>query len=147
TATVPLKGGAMLHLVQKTRYPWEGKVEVYVSELLDNDGAPTSRALDLHLRVPGWCKEGWSVKLKGAKQDLRAEKGYVRLSRTWKGGDAVELELPMPVERVYADPKVKANVGRVALQRGPVVYCLEGVDNGGKVRNLVLPRSAKVSAG
>src|SRR5262249_55245018 len=56
------------------------------------------------------------------------------------------LDLPMPVERVHAHPKVKANAGRVALQRGPVVYCLEGADNAGKVRNLCLPPQAKLSA-
>src|SRR5439155_13296275 len=61
-------------------------------------------------------------------------------------GDTVRLSLPMPVERVYAHPRVKADVGRVALQRGPVVYCLEGVDNGGQPRSFVLRRDAKLTA-
>ena len=77
---------------------------------------------------------------------LKEEKGYLQISRTWKSGDVVRLGLPMPVERVYADPHVKADAGRVALQRGPVVYCLEGVDNDGQVRNLVLPPDAKLTA-
>jgi DUF1680 family protein len=144
TATVPLKD-ASVRLVQKTRYPWEGRVTISV-ELLDRDKKPTARTFDLHLRIPGWCKDGWAVKVNGTRQDLKAEKGYIRLSRTWKSGDVVELDLPMPVERVHAHPKVKANAGRVALQRGPVVYCLEGADNGGKVRNLALPRDARLSS-
>jgi hypothetical protein len=77
---------------------------------------------------------------------LKADKGSLRIARIWKSGDVVRLSLPMPVERVYADPHVKADAGRVALQRGPVVYCLEGVDNGGQVRNLVLPKDAKLTA-
>jgi hypothetical protein len=75
-----------------------------------------------------------------------AANGFVRIHRDWKAGDVVRLELPMPVERVYAHPKVKADVGRVAIQRGPIVYCLEGADNGGQVRNLVLPRDAPLTA-
>jgi len=76
----------------------------------------------------------------------RPASGYVAVDRTWKAGDVVCLRLPMTVERAYAHPNVKADVGRVALQRGPVVYSLEGVDNGGHVRNLCLPKDAKLSA-
>jgi DUF1680 family protein len=61
------------------------------------------------------------------------------LTRRWQEGDQVELDLPMPVERVYAHPKVREAVGRVALQRGPVVYCLEEVDNGPNLSAIVLP--------
>jgi hypothetical protein len=65
--------------------------------------------------------------------------------RKWKKGDVVEIKFAMPVERVHADPNVKADVGRVALQRGPIVYCLEGIDNNGTVRNLVLPPESKLT--
>ena len=103
-------------------------------------------AFDLHLRVPGWCDGEPAVTVNGEKlSGLKAEKGYLKIARTWKSGDVVRLSLPMPVERVYADPHVKADEGRVALQRGPVVYCLEGVDNDGQVRNLVLPKDAKLT--
>jgi DUF1680 family protein len=78
---------------------------------------------------------------------LRVRDGYVALSRTWKAGDVVRLVLPMPVMRVYADPRVKADEGRVALQRGPIVYCLEGVDNDNRPRTFVLPRKAELTAG
>ena len=71
---------------------------------------------------------------------IELAKGYVSLSRRWQAGDAVELDLPMPVRRVAADEKVQADRGRVALERGPLVYCAEWPDNpNGKVRNLLLP--------
>jgi uncharacterized protein len=137
-ATVPLEGGEV-RLAQKTNYPWDGDVEITVT--------PQKRfAFDLNLRIPGWCRAGPTLSVNGEKVSVKAEKGYVRVHRTWKAGDVVRLSLPMPVERVHADPHVKADVGRVALRRGPVVYCLEGVDNGGSVRNLCLPKEAKLTA-
>jgi hypothetical protein len=86
------------------------------------------------------------VKPAALRPSLRVANGYVKLTRSWKRGDVVRLMLPMPVERVYADPHVKADAGRVALQRGPIVYCLEGVDNAGKPRSFALPKTAKLSA-
>jgi DUF1680 family protein len=138
TATVSLESGKV-KLTEKTNYPWDGDIEITVEP-------EKSQAFDLHLRIPGWCKEGALLTVNGEVVPVKAEKGYVRIGRTWKAGDVVRLRLPMPVQRVYADPHVKADVGRVALQRGPVVYCLEGVDNGGHVRNLCLPRDARLSA-
>src|SRR5262249_34483174 len=79
-------------------------------------------------------------------KDATARRGYVKLARTWKRGDTVKLHLPMPVERVHAHPKVKADVGRGARQRGPVAVCLQGGDNPGRVRNLSLPPDATVDA-
>jgi DUF1680 family protein len=138
-ATVPLTAGKV-ELVQKTRYPWDGDVTLTLQPA-------KPFAFDLHLRIPGWCRSGWSVSVNGTPvKDAKAQRGYVKLARTWKRGDVVKLHLPMPVERVHAHPKVKADVGRVALQRGPVVFCLEGVDNAGRVRNLCLPPEAKVTA-
>jgi DUF1680 family protein len=138
TATVPLDGGKV-KLTQATRYPWDGEVKITV--------APEKRfAFTLHVRVPGWCKAFPVIEVNGNRLvDVISSKGYVGISRTWAPGDVVRLVFPMPVERVYADPHVKADVGRVALQRGPVVYCLEGVDNG-KPRSFVLPRDAKLDA-
>jgi DUF1680 family protein len=74
------------------------------------------------------------------------ERGYARIDREWQPGDRVELTLAMPVERIEAHPRVRQNAGRVALQRGPVVYCLEEVDNGPDMASVVLPRDAKLSA-
>jgi DUF1680 family protein len=138
STTVPLDNGKV-KLKEETKYPWDGEVTVTVEP-------EKELAFDLHLRVPGWCEEAPTLTVNGERQPVTASKGYVTLSRQWKAGDSVKLVLPMPVQRVYADPHVKADVGRVALMRGPVVYCLEGVDNGGSVRNLVLPKEAKLEA-
>jgi DUF1680 family protein len=138
-AVVDLKGGKV-KLTQETNYPWEGNIQITVEP-------EKSFAFDVYLRVPGWCKSSPKVAVnREPVEKAAAAEGYIKISRTWKKGDMIRLELPMPVERVYAHPKVKADVGRVALQRGPVVYCLEGVDNDGRVRNLCLPRDAKLSA-
>jgi DUF1680 family protein len=139
TATVPLEGGTV-KLKQETRYPWEGEITLTVEP-------ETPFTFELHLRVPGWCTLSSTLTVNGEKLAVaKTDNGYLKIKRTWKKGDVVQLVLPMPVERVYADPHVKADVGRVALQRGPLVYCLEGVDNTGQVRNLVLPRNAQLSA-
>ena len=68
------------------------------------------------------------------------------MRRSWAAYDTVVLTLPMPIERVYANQRVAADVGRVALQRGPVVYCLEGVDNGSDLNAIILPRGSKLTA-
>ena len=71
--------------------------------------------------------------------------GYLSIKRLWNAADTIELELPMPPERIYAHPLVKENVGRVALKRGPLVYCVEEIDNpGGRVQQLGLPRDARI---
>ncbi|HEX5442262.1 MAG TPA: beta-L-arabinofuranosidase domain-containing protein [Pirellulales bacterium] len=138
TADVKLDGGP-LKVTQATRYPWDGHIEMTLH--------PASEmTFDLKLRVPGWCHSA-TVSINGQKASLpEAKHGYLTVSRTWRGGDRVTLDLAMPVERVYADPHVKADVGRVALQRGPMVYCLEGTDNDGHVRNVCLPREAELSS-
>ena len=140
TARVTLDGGKVT-LIQNTNYPWDGDVQITVKP-------EASFAFTLCLRIPGWCRSEPSITVNGqAHEHVKAEKGYVPITRTWKSGDIVRLSLPMPVERIHADSRVKADVGRVSLQRGPVVYCLEGVDNDGNGRNLVLPKEAKLSAG
>jgi DUF1680 family protein len=139
TATVPLAGGKV-KLVQQTDYPWQEDITITVHP-------EKAFAFDLHLRIPSWCKRAPSLSLNGTEfKEVVSDRGYVSISRTWQDGDVIQLRLLMPVERVYADPRVKADAGRVALQRGPVVYCLEGVDNHDRVRNLVLPRTARLTA-
>jgi DUF1680 family protein len=116
-------GGTDVRLEVTTNYPWEGSVK-----LEPKVESPAKFAL--RLRKPGWAREA-KVTVNGeAVATPTEDRGYLVLEREWKTGDAVTLELPMPVERVVANPKVKADAGQVALQRGPLVYCVEAVDNG-----------------
>ncbi|HOA72015.1 MAG TPA: glycoside hydrolase family 127 protein [Phycisphaerae bacterium] len=139
TAKASIPSGPV-KLTQKTDYPWSGDVSITVE--------PAQPAeFTLSLRIPQWWCSSPAVKVAGRPlHDMVLDKGYVRIRREWKPGDTVELSLSMPVQRMQAHPQVTANVGRVALQRGPIVYCLEAVDNGGRVADLVLPRDAKLAA-
>ena len=137
-AAVPL-GDQKIRVIQKTRYPWEGKVTIQVEPERE---APFA----VCLRMPGWCEKA-EVRVNGQaprSADLRS--GYLRLAQEWKRGDRIDLDLEMPVRRVYANPNVAADRGRVALQRGPIIYCLEGADNGGHVLNLSLPQDSRLTA-
>lgn len=119
-------------LTQKTNYPWEEKVRIEIS-------SPEATRFTLALRLPGWCKRP-AVSVNGEEIALAGimENGYALIGREWKNGDTVELTLAMPVEKMAAHPGVKENAGKIALQRGPVVYCLEEVDNGANLHNLVI---------
>ncbi|MGE0481428.1 MAG: beta-L-arabinofuranosidase domain-containing protein [Phycisphaerae bacterium] len=112
--------GPALQIRQRTRYPWDGAVE------LDVAGAP-DREFTLALRIPGWCRS-YSLRVNGERHPTRLSGGYARITRRWADADRVALAWDMPIERVESDPRVVANRGRVALQRGPLVYCIEGVD-------------------
>ena len=96
------------------------------------------------------CEGGASaqpnLRINGQPATLDLHHGFARLARSWRKGDTVELDLPMPIRRVLAHPAVQDNVGRVALQRGPIVYCAEGVDHDGHALNLVLPDETNLSA-
>lgn len=130
-AETHLPGGNVV-LRQSGRYPWEGHIKLSVEPERDMEFA-------LNVRLPGWCVEP-RLQLNGkpltAFENVR---GYASLHRKWQKGDVVELLLPMPVRRLKAHPRIEADRGRMALQRGPLVYCLEAVDNGGHVQNLVIP--------
>lgn len=155
SADVEMDGGRKLRVVQETRYPWDGTVSITLQP-------DRERRLDLRVRVPGWARgeavpgelyrfadasdAKVTLKVNGQPAPLVLEKGYAKLDRRWRTGDVVELVLPMPVRRVAAHPSVEADQGRVALQRGPLVYAAEWPDNpGGKVRNLLLPDAAALS--
>jgi DUF1680 family protein len=131
--------GQRLVLRQETACPWEGMVTIRVE--LDRP-----LAFGLRLRIPGWCR-GATMKLNGEVIDVPGivEKGYVRLEREWRDGDVVRLDLPMPIERLYAHPNVRADAGRVALQRGPLIYCLEACDHTAPPGHIVLPASSALT--
>jgi hypothetical protein len=141
-------GGSKVRLVQTTRYPWEGDVKISVEP-------DQAEAFAIHVRVPGWARnqpvpsnlyafirqssDEASLRINGQNAPLELADGYARIERTWKKGDTIELHLPMPVRRVTSHANVTSNRNKVALQRGPIVYCLEGPDNNDKVLDLVIP--------
>ena len=120
TATVKL-GGRDVTVKVETRYPWTGDVKLK----LGLKGKVKSR---IYLRIPSWCKR-YVLSVNGNAVEPPVEKGYAVLSGTWKDADEINLEMDMPVEVVEADPRVKEDVGKRAVQRGPLVYCMEEVDN------------------
>ncbi len=129
-------GKGTVALAQKTEYPWDETVSLTVTP-------DKERTFRLAIRIPGWCrKPALRVNGKRIALDTLVRKGYAIIDRTWAPGDRVELVLPMPAERVYMPTAVKADAGRVALQRGPVVYCLEEADNGKQINAVELPRDA-----
>lgn len=112
-----------LTLAQETNYPWDGNVKLTVSNV--------SNAVNtkLKLRIPAWCKK-YTLSVNGeSASSVSTKKGYAVVDRNLKSGDQITLALDMPIEVIAADPKVKENLNKRAIQRGPLVYCLEEVDN------------------
>ncbi len=130
--------GVESRIAVTTEYPWEEQVTFEWQGTM-----PVS--CTLRLRLPGWCRER-RLSLNGAVVVPVVDGGYAVLRRRWTAGDRVELTLPMPVERVRADPRVASVAGRVALQRGPVVYCWEEADNGPALAAVGLPATAALNA-
>lgn len=148
-ADIKLDDHRNIKLTQETHYPWDGAVKITV--------VPDKKSkFTIAVRIPGWARneavpgglyefsatnsEPVTLKVNGQNVPTNLDNGYVRLDRIWKAGDVIELNLPMPVQQVVASEIVKADRGRIALQRGPIVYCAEWPDNpNGKVRNLMLP--------
>ena len=135
-ASVRLQG-CDVKLVQKTKYPWDETVRIEV-----NPDSPAE--FTIAVRIPGWCTHARAA-VNGSSVDIRprVRKGYLRLRRSWKTGDSIELRFPMPVERVESHPSVRHNCGRIALQRGPVVYCLEEQDNEKDLSDILLGPNAE----
>jgi len=131
-------GGVEARVEVKTGYPWEDRVT------FEWQGT-TPVSCTLRLRLPGWCREP-RLAVNGEFIMPEVEGGYAVLRRRWALGDRVELTLPMPIERVRADPRVASVAGCVALQRGPVVYCLEQADNGPGLAAVGLPATAALNA-
>lgn len=124
--------GIPISVRQITRYPWDGKARIEIH--------PAHAAqFSLMLRIPGWCS-GQRVAVNGRLiQSEQRARGYVRISRTWNPGDTVDLDLPMPARLVRANPLVQADAGRVAITRGPLVYCVESRDLSAPVSTLKIP--------
>lgn len=130
--------GTPVTLVQTTDYPWSETVRLRIEA-----DAPAS--FTLALRIPDWCTDP-SLQVKGQYEPLDPlmDEGYANISRTWRPGNFVTLTLPMPVERIQSHPKVRDNAGRIALRRGPLVYCLEEADNAAPLDAIQLPRGTSL---
>lgn len=133
--------GEKVKVVQQSNYPWDGNITLRVE-------AERPTEFTLNLRIPGWSS-GAKLTINGEEVDLEKNltKGYVRINREWQENDEIKLLLPMPVKRVYSHPEVRQNINKVAIQRGPIVYCIESVDH--HVENLyrvVLPKDEELTA-
>lgn len=130
--------GSQLVIKQSSGYPWDGNVRITVT--------PTGPAeFSLMLRMPEWCRAA-TVKVNGATiSNAPRIRGYAQIARNWKQGDIVELNMPMPVQPVKAHPLVEADAGKVALMRGPLVYCVESADNSRNVRQMAVATRASFS--
>lgn len=109
-----------LTLVQDTCYPWDGAVQITLH-------AKKALNTTIALRIPGWCRE-FELFVNGSVSKASYSNGYAALLRQWQDGDVITLKLSMPVTMLHGNPRVVETAGRVALRRGPVIYCLEGID-------------------
>ncbi len=148
-------GDDAVTITQETRYPWEGAVKMTVDPEKECQFA-------LKVRIPGWAQntpvpsdlykymnqssEKPALKVNGKPVALAVEKGYVTFDRRWKKGDTIELSLPMPIRRVTANEKVEADRNRVAIERGPMVFCAEWPDNKGKTHGLILADNVELTS-
>jgi uncharacterized protein len=138
TADVRVAGQKVV-LTEKTDYPWDGRISFSV-----DTEKPIRFALAL--RVPGWCG-GFACTVNGERIESGVEdSGYLVIDRTWSAGDSAELILDMQVRLMSADPRVRADIGKIAIQRGPLVYCLEEADNGPDLHAIILSPKAKFKA-
>ncbi len=138
-------GDASFQIEQHTRYPWDGRIQLTIQT-----DSPVEAPL--RLRIPAWAQGApcpgdlyhyldddvlpISITVNGEAATMKMDKGYAVLERQWRGGEVVVLDLPMPVKKVKSHDNVVSNHGRIAIERGPLVYCAEGIDNNGQVTNL-----------
>lgn len=156
-ASINLADAGQVVIIQETKYPWDGEIGIKLQ-------LKSAARFSINIRVPGWTrnepvpgslynfadKQDFAVKLElsGVFQDSEINRdGFFRMDREWHDNDRIRLVLPMPIRLIAADERVEANRGRVAVQRGPLVYCLESHDNAGvNVREAVLPADAELKA-
>ncbi|MGE5519844.1 MAG: glycoside hydrolase family 127 protein [Candidatus Dadabacteria bacterium] len=147
--------GKAVAILQQNNYPWDGQLKFTLTP-------KNTTAFNLKIRIPGWARNeaiasdlytfennsngNIAITVNGQSVSYSMDKGYAVLSRSWKKGDVVELSLPMDVKRIKANLNLKDDIGKVALQRGPIVYCAEGVDNQGKASNILVPQNASFTS-
>jgi len=166
-ATIEI-GGEKVQLVQQNNYPWDGHLSFILSPTSSQAASPqtpssqtpSSRPFRVRLRIPGWARNEAipsvlysftgqiqspaspahpTIRINGKKIEYHIENGYAVLSRSWQKGDRIELDLPMPVREVQAGAQLGDDAGKIAIQRGPLMYCWEWKDNTGKLSDLKLP--------
>jgi DUF1680 family protein len=139
-----------LQIIQQNNYPWDGDLTFKIIP-----ASPVS--FNLLVRIPGWAQNQAMpsdlyrfvkdsdkkavIKINGQSVDYIQQNGYALLNRKWKKGDVVEVNLPMDVRQVSANENIKDDIGKVALQRGPIIYCAEWPDNFGKTSNIIVPEN------
>ena len=143
--------GKPVTITQENNYPWNGDLKFTIS-------AKQTPGFGILIRIPGWARNEeipsdlYAFKIKkdgnvtimvnGKTAEYTMQNGYAILNRTWKSGDIITVQLPMEVRRVVANEKLTNNIGKIAIQRGPLMYCAEWVDNNGRTSNIVVPDNA-----
>ena len=150
--SIPLKSG-IISVKMETNYPWDGKVKLMIDPVKKGK-------FSLYIRIPRWSEDvavpgnlykftnpaddfSTTFKLNGKPASFTIDNGYAILDYEWKKGDVLEFDFPMETEIVIAREELKQDKDRIALQRGPVVYCIEGADNNGKAWNVIIPENTK----
>ncbi len=132
--------GSDITIQQATHYPWDG-----IASFSFKMQQPVS--FTLALRLPGWCRKAKLI-VNGEPIDHSSmlRNGYVYIQREWTATDTIEWHMQMDVQILYAHPELRANAGRIALQRGPLVYCIEETDNGDQLASLAITTEAPLEA-
>jgi hypothetical protein len=148
-------GGRKLIVNQDTEYPWNGEIKISL-------GLDKPSSFTIKIRVPGWAREEpiplglyryldkgnktISIKINGKDQKIILDKGYAVIQKKWQTNDEISLDFPMEIRRLLADERVKEDNGCIALERGPLVFCVEGIDNNGKTSNIILPDKSQLTS-
>lgn len=143
-----------LQIVQQNNYPWEGNLSFVINTVKVN-------AFKMMIRIPGWAMNNVipsdlyhfsnssvskpEIKINGVTIDYEIKKGFAVIDRAWKKNDKVEMNLPMDVKKVACHEKVPGNIGKLAMQRGPIMYCAEWTDNNGRTSNIIIPENTSFS--
>lgn len=128
-------GGTDIAIQQESNYPWEGKVSLKINPAAEAE-------FGIALRIPSWS-QGMEIRVNGEAMNTleNIEQGYLVIRRLWRAGDVIEVHDPMEAHRIYAHPSLRADAQKVTIQRGPLVYCLESIDNGEPLSSISLKKA------
>ena len=156
--TIPLVNGNVA-VNMETNYPWDGSIKLNIDPVKKSPKESLRTKFKLYLRIPGWVQGQTStndlydfsdfkstvisMKVNGKDQAIMMENGYMIIDREWKKGDVLEYNLPMQTNKIFARKELKQDDNRIAIQRGPIVFCVEGADNNNKAWNIIIPDNTK----